>query len=77
MKMSIAVDDLCKGFPAEFAIYLRYCRTLQFEDTPAYLTVFHAFQNLLHGQLQLQYDYMFDWVIIQQTADRGSQEGTI
>ena len=34
MKMTTPVDVLCKGFPAEFAMYLKHCRGLSFEEAP-------------------------------------------
>lgn len=36
MKMSTPIDELCKGLPPEFAIYINYCRNLKFEDKPDY-----------------------------------------
>ena len=30
-KMSTPVEVLCKGFPAEFAMYLNYCRGLRYD----------------------------------------------
>ena len=35
--MSTPVDTLCKGFPAEFSMYLNYCRGLRFEEAPDYM----------------------------------------
>ncbi len=35
--MSTPVEVLCKGFPAEFAMYLNYCRGLRFEEGPDYM----------------------------------------
>lgn len=37
--MSTPVEVLCKGFPAEFAMYLNYCRGLRFEEAPDYMSV--------------------------------------
>lgn len=30
--MSTPIEELCRSFPAEFATYLNYCRTLRFEE---------------------------------------------
>lgn len=35
-KMSTPVEQLCKGFPQEFATYLNYVRALRFDDKPDY-----------------------------------------
>uniref|UniRef100_A0A914VHV1 Uncharacterized protein n=1 Tax=Plectus sambesii TaxID=2011161 RepID=A0A914VHV1_9BILA len=34
--MSTPVEELCKGFPVEFAHYLKYCKGLGFEEKPDY-----------------------------------------
>uniref|UniRef100_A0A5S6R1S2 non-specific serine/threonine protein kinase n=1 Tax=Trichuris muris TaxID=70415 RepID=A0A5S6R1S2_TRIMR len=36
-KMTCPVEVLCKGYPAEFAMYLNYCRNLRFEEAPDYI----------------------------------------
>ncbi|XP_023216140.1 casein kinase I-like [Centruroides sculpturatus] len=59
-KMSIPVEVLCEGFPAEFATYLNYCRGLRFDETPNYTYLRQLFINLFRS-LNLQYDYVFDW----------------
>ena len=35
---------LCKGFPAEFAMYLNYCRGLRFEEAPDYMYLRQLFR---------------------------------
>ncbi|KZC08327.1 Casein kinase I isoform epsilon [Dufourea novaeangliae] len=59
-KMSTPVEELCKGFPVEFASYLRYCRGLRFEERPDYSYLRQLFRTLFHGQ-GFTYDYVFDW----------------
>lgn len=46
-----------------FASYLRYSRTLGFEDTPDYGHLRQLFRNLFHRQ-GLRYDYLFDWNLL-------------
>ena len=45
-KMSTPVEMLCRGLPAEFAIYLNYCRGLRFEETPDYIYLRQLFRIL-------------------------------
>ena len=45
-KMSTPVEVLCKGFPAEFAMYLNYCRGLRFEEGPDYMYLRQLFRIL-------------------------------
>lgn len=44
----------------EFASYLRYCRSLRFEERPDYSYLRQLFRTLFHGQ-GFTYDYVFDW----------------
>ncbi|XP_045140154.1 casein kinase I-like [Echinops telfairi] len=66
-KRSTPADVLCKGFPAEFATYLNYCRGLRFEEAPDYMYLRQLFRFLFRT-LNHQYDYMFDWTMLKQTA---------
>merc|ERR1711992_182962 len=53
-KMSTPVEVLCKGFPAEFAMYLNYCRGLRFEEAPDYMYLRQLFR-ILFRTLNHQY----------------------
>lgn len=55
------------GFPAEFAMYLNYCRGLRFEETPDYMYLRQLFR-ILFRTLNQQYDYIFDWTMLKQRA---------
>lgn len=35
-KKETSIEELCQGLPKEFALYMRYCRELGFEDRPDY-----------------------------------------
>ncbi|XP_068989826.1 casein kinase I isoform X2 [Neodiprion pinetum] len=59
-KMSTPIEELCKGYPAEFSTYLRYCRQLRFEERPDYSYLRQLFRTLFHSQ-GFTYDYVFDW----------------
>lgn len=43
-KMSTLIEVLCKGFPAEFSMYLNYCRSLRFEEQPDYMYLRQLFR---------------------------------
>ncbi|UJR21144.1 hypothetical protein I4U23_024243 [Adineta vaga] len=64
-KMSTPVEILCKGFPAEFGMYLNYCRGLRFEEAPDYMYLRQLFR-ILFQTLNYQYDYTFDWTLLKQ-----------
>uniref|UniRef100_A0A8C6QEM1 non-specific serine/threonine protein kinase n=1 Tax=Nannospalax galili TaxID=1026970 RepID=A0A8C6QEM1_NANGA len=66
-KMSTPIKAFCKGFPAEFSMYLNYCRGLRFEEAPDYMYLRHLF-CILFRTLNHQYDYTFDWTMLKQKA---------
>lgn len=59
-KMSTPIEELCKGYPAEFPMYLNYCRSLRFEERPDYAYLRQLFRTLFHSK-GFTYDYVFDW----------------
>nr|AAO65965.1 casein kinase I2 [Helicoverpa zea] len=71
-KMSTPVEVLCKGFPAEFAMYLNYCRGLTFDEAPDYMYLRQLFR-ILFRTMNYQYDYTFDWTILRQRKQQPSQ----
>ncbi|VDD87048.1 unnamed protein product [Enterobius vermicularis] len=70
-KMSTPVEVLCKGFPAEFAMYLNYCRGLRFDEAPDYMYLRQLFR-ILFRTLNHQYDYTFDWTMLKQKASQNT-----
>ena len=56
-----------QGYPAEFAMYLNYCRGLRFEEAPDYMYLRQLFR-ILFRTLNHQYDYTFDWTMLKQKA---------
>ena len=59
--------EFLQSFPAEFAMYLNYCRGLRFEEAPDYMYLRQLFR-ILFRTLNHQYDYVFDWTILKQKA---------
>ncbi|KAL6445503.1 hypothetical protein ACFW04_000816 [Cataglyphis niger] len=70
-KMSTPVEVLCKGFPAEFAMYLNYTRGLRFEESPDYMYLRQLFR-ILFRTLNHQYDFTFDWTMLKQKVASGT-----
>ncbi|CAG2108317.1 unnamed protein product [Medioppia subpectinata] len=68
-KMSTPIDELCRGFPAEFATYLNYCRALRFDEKPDYSYLRQLLRNLFHRQ-GFTYDYVFDWNMLKFGGNR-------
>ncbi|KHJ36084.1 putative casein kinase i [Erysiphe necator] len=61
-KMTTPVESLCRGFPAEFTVYLNYARSLRFDDKPDYSYLRKIFRDLFVRE-GFQYDYVFDWTV--------------
>lgn len=61
-KATTTVEQLCKGFPEEFSIYLTYCRNLRFEDRPDYAYLRKLFKDLFY-RMGYEYDFVFDWMV--------------
>ncbi|GJQ11177.1 hypothetical protein GpartN1_g3621.t1 [Galdieria partita] len=66
-KANTPIEVLCKGYPAEFAIYLNYCRSLKFEEKPDYDYLRSIFQAL-YRKKGFPDDYVFDWTTLTQNA---------
>ncbi|KMZ68122.1 Casein kinase I-like [Zostera marina] len=62
-KVSTSIESLCRGFPAEFASYFHYCRSLRFDDKPDYAYLKRLFRDLFIRQ-GFRFDYIFDWTIL-------------
>jgi len=68
-KMSTPIEVLCKGYPSEFVTYLNYCRSLRFEDRPDYAYLRRFLKDLFFRE-NYQYDYIFDWTILNQSKEK-------
>lgn len=62
-KVSTPINELCKNYPPEFAIYLRYCRSLRFDDRPNYAYLRGLFRDLYLRE-GFADDGVFDWTLM-------------
>ncbi|EAR84348.2 casein kinase (macronuclear) [Tetrahymena thermophila SB210] len=60
IKMNTPVEELCKGFPDEFAQYIKYTRDLKFDEKPDYNQIKQSFRALFY-KLEYNNDNIFDW----------------
>ncbi|KAK0744819.1 kinase-like domain-containing protein [Apiosordaria backusii] len=60
-KQQATIDDLCAGFPEEFAKCLRYIRGLGFEDQPDYDHLQNLLSQVLKDAGEVD-DDEFDWM---------------
>jgi len=59
-KSATSDEALCKGYPAVFATYLKYCSALRFEDRPDYAYLRRLFKDLFMRE-GFSNDGQFDW----------------
>lgn len=62
-KLATPPECLCRNCPEEFATYLSYCRSLQFDERPDYAYLRRQFKALFFSE-QYQYDFVFDWTMV-------------
>lgn len=59
-KRSTPIDQLCEGFPRQFAEYLSYVRNLKFEETPDYRHLCKLMDDALESIGETD-DGLYDW----------------
>ncbi|KAI1720954.1 protein kinase domain-containing protein [Ditylenchus destructor] len=59
-KQATTIEKLCQGLPAEFVAYLKYSRSLRFEETPDYKYLDTLFQNL-RRTVSTTNELVYDW----------------
>jgi len=62
LKLNTSLEELTKGFPREFLIYMQYCRDLGFTQDPDYSYLRRIF-FFLYVRLEYKNDFIFDWTI--------------
>ena len=61
-KISVTVEQLCRGYPKEFVKYFESCRNLGFEDKPDYSGYRRMFSGLMTEEGHT-YDFSYDWLL--------------
>lgn len=75
-KQQTKIEELCEGYPKEFADFLRYARSLEFTETPDYKKWIKCFESLLKSK-GCQNDCEFDWVERLNKYNRNSQSNNV
>ena len=63
-KQTISIKDLCKGLPKEFAAYFDHIHSSRCGDTPKYSYLRGILWDLFIRK-RFEYDYVFDWTILE------------
>lgn len=67
VKTTTSLEVLCKGFPEEFVTYIKYCRRLEFLETPDYEGLRNLFRKLFAAK-GFEADSVYDWTILKRKA---------
>lgn len=59
-KLKLTVDEVCEDAPTEFARFMKYARSLEFEEKPDYDYCRQLFGGLMKKN-DLEYDDIYDW----------------
>lgn len=76
VKQNTPIDVLCKGYPAEFATYLNYCRALRFEEKPDYSYLRRLFRDLFF-RMGYEPDFVYDWALLEHSNNVRPQQPLI
>ena len=60
-KKETSSEELCKGFPEEFRVFVEYTRNLDYTEQPDYDLLKNKFVNLVTKKLGENFDYIYDW----------------
>ena len=71
-KIETTPEELCKDFPQEFELYIKYCRGLEYTEDPDYIYLMKLFNNVLKGYSE----NIYDWDIINKTAITATTSST-
>jgi len=72
-KMNMPVEVLCRCLPTEFATYLNYCRSLDFNEKPDYNFLRQLFRQVFFRKGYSD-DYLFDWVVLNDKCSASSEK---
>jgi len=72
-KASIPIDKLCEGIASEFAVYLKYCRGIKFEEAPNYTYLKKLLENRFNTE-KYTIDYQFDWMATKSMKKKSDNE---
>ncbi|EDW04126.1 casein kinase I [Drosophila grimshawi] len=74
IKRSICIDDICKTWPIEFGLFMKYVRNLRFLDEPDYVYLRQLFR-ILFRSLNHKFDHVFDWTPQPHATKDGDGDG--
>ena len=61
-KEEISSNELCRGIPGEFEIFLEYVKNIKYEEKPDYKKLRDLLDKIMNDK-NYQNDYMYDWTL--------------
>ncbi|XP_047329910.1 casein kinase 1-like protein 3 [Impatiens glandulifera] len=71
-KLATPIEVLCKSYPVEFASYMHYCHSLNFDQRPDYGFLKRLFRELFSRE-GYEFDFVFDWTILKYQQSQKSK----
>ncbi|KRX10820.1 Protein kinase-like domain [Pseudocohnilembus persalinus] len=69
MKINMPEEDICDGCPKQFVTFLKYAKSLDFQEKPNYTYIQNLFQELMDQYNYLD-DNVFDWYLLQEQVQQ-------
>lgn len=73
-KLMTSPEALCKGFPSELETFLKYTRSLKFEEKPDYSYLRSLIRDLMKKS-GFEFDYVFDWTHLSKEKEEAANKG--
>ena len=79
-KLEISSEELCKGLPKEFEIFLEYTKNIKYEEKPDYKLLHNLLDKVMKDN-NIKNDYIYDWTLEEEknkyetTNDNSINEG--
>ena len=67
-------EELCSGYPDELVSYLKYTKSLEFEEDPKYDYLIELFEKIIKNNLLDTIDYRYDWIISKEIRDKEKEK---
>jgi len=73
VKMETSVEELCLGYPKQFAEFLHHGRGLGFYEQPDYSYLRSLFRDLFI-QRKFQLDHVYDWTVSRSPSSQQQEQ---
>eukprot|EP00928_Gymnodinium_smaydae_P001894 TRINITY_DN10673_c0_g2_i1.p1 TRINITY_DN10673_c0_g2~~TRINITY_DN10673_c0_g2_i1.p1 ORF type:complete len:271 (+),score=30.80 TRINITY_DN10673_c0_g2_i1:65-814(+) len=72
-KIALPVEELCGAYPAEFAMFITYCRGLKFDQRPDYAYLRRMLRQLF-SDLGYEHNFVFSWTVLTKGPDTDDED---